>query len=43
MIGGVDYAGNLYLEGYMDEIRITRGVARYTADYDVSAVAFPNG
>ena len=43
MIGGVDYAGNLYLEGYMAEIRITRGVARYTADYDVSAVAFPNG
>lgn len=43
MIGGVDYAGNLYLEGYMDEIRITRGVARYTANYDVSAVAFPNG
>jgi hypothetical protein len=43
MIGGVDYAGNLYLNGYMDEVRITRGVARYTADYDVSAVAFPNG
>lgn len=43
MIGGVDYAGNLYLEGYMDEVRITRGVARYTANYDVSDVAFPSG
>jgi hypothetical protein len=30
------------LNGYLDEIRITKGVARYTSNYTPSAVAFPN-
>lgn len=31
-----------YLHGYIDELRITEGVARYTADFTPSTSAFPN-
>jgi hypothetical protein len=35
--------GNLYyFTGYMDELRITKGVARYTANFTPQTVAFPN-
>lgn len=30
------------LDGYLDEMRITKGAARYTADYTLAAAAFPN-
>jgi hypothetical protein len=35
--------GNLYyFTGYMDELRITKGVARYTANFTPQTSAFPN-
>jgi len=38
--GAVD--GTLSLKGYSDEFRITKGVARYTADFTVPSTPFPN-
>lgn len=36
----VGYGGAGYFNGYMDEIRITKGVARYTGSYTVPTRAF---
>lgn len=29
-------------DGYMDELRVTKGIARYTSNYTPATVAFPN-
>jgi hypothetical protein len=34
--------GNLYFTGYIDDIRITKGVARYTGPFTPPTSAFPN-
>ena len=39
-IGG--YSGQTYYNGYMDELRITKGVARYTTTFTPATKAFSN-
>jgi hypothetical protein len=41
-IGGQPGTNRSYL-GYIDEYRITKGIARYTSNFTPSAAAFPNG
>lgn len=42
IIGGQTTGTNRSLSGYMDEIRITNHVARYTADFPVATTSFPD-
>lgn len=37
-----DSAGSPYFDGFIDELRITKGVARYTANFSVPTAPFPN-
>jgi len=39
---GADYDCNTKLEGYIDELRITKGAAIYTADFDPPTAPFGN-
>ena len=39
---GANNDGSERVTGYADEIRITKGVARYTTNFTTSSVAFPN-
>jgi YD repeat-containing protein len=42
-IGGSSNAANLaYFNGYMDDLRVTKGVGRYTASFTPPALAFPH-
>jgi hypothetical protein len=42
-IGGTNYSGNQYLNGYLDDVRITKGLARYTAAFTPPTAQFPDG
>jgi hypothetical protein len=45
MIGGHHSSGASFegmLNGYIDEVRITKGVARYTGNYTLATAAFPD-
>ncbi len=35
------YAGTYYYPGYLDELRLTKGVARYTGSFVTQSAAFP--
>jgi len=37
-----DGTGTLYFNGYMDDIRITKGYARYTANFTAPTAALPD-
>lgn len=41
-IGRADPEANQYFAGYIDELRITKGVARYTSSFTPPTAAFPN-
>lgn len=41
-IGRAAHVSNENITGYLDEIRITKGVARYTGPYSIPADPFPN-
>ena len=34
-------AANFYLNGYIQDLRVTTGVGRYTANFSVPTAAFP--
>jgi hypothetical protein len=38
---GLDRAGSAFMNGYMDEVRITKGIARYTAAFTAPTAPFP--
>jgi hypothetical protein len=42
-IGRLQHTSTMYLDGWLDEVRITKGVARYASDsgYTVPTAAFP--
>lgn len=43
-IGSVEYDGGTFhfLDGYMDDVRITKGVGRYSANFTAPTAAFPS-
>jgi hypothetical protein len=41
-IGRVFSGSNLYFAGHIDEVRVTRGVARYTGNFTPPTAAFPD-
>jgi hypothetical protein len=42
LVFGCRTDGSFDFGGYIDEIRVTKGVARYTADFTAPSSPFPN-
>lgn len=42
LVGVSSHNGNEFISGRIDELRLTKGEARYTADYTPAPAAFPN-
>lgn len=42
MLVGAYEGGSYTMNGYIDDFRVTKGVARYTSDFTPPAAAFPN-
>lgn len=42
VVGVSEHNGSEYFDGYIDDFRITKGVARYTANFTPPTAAFPN-
>jgi len=43
IVGGLNWASSYNMQGYIDELRITKGVARYTSSFVTQSIEFPNG
>lgn len=43
IIGSEDYSLSHFINGYLDEVRITSGLARYSANFTTGTSAFPTG
>ena len=41
-IGAANTTPTFFLNGYIDEVRVTKGVARYTASFTPATIAFPD-
>jgi hypothetical protein len=42
IVGGLNWAGSYNMQGYIDELRITKGVARYTSSFATQSIEFSN-
>jgi len=42
VVGGINPAYGIYMQGYLDDFRVTKGYARYTANFTAPTAKLPN-